>query len=209
MPIRVAIVEDNHSIRESMALILDGSPGIRCCGAWRNAEEALSHLPQERADVVLMDINLPGQSGIECVRRLKGLLPNLQIIMLTIEDDSHKVFESLKAGASGYLIKNLPPVQILAAVEEVHRGGSPMSSQIARLLVQQFQKSGRDVTTGPQLTPREAEVLGLAAKGYRSKEIAEALSLSPQTVQTHFRNTYEKLHVRSRAGAVARFLERS
>jgi DNA-binding NarL/FixJ family response regulator len=189
-------------------LILDGSPGIKCCGAWRTAEEALVHLPSQRADVALMDINLPGQSGIECVRRLRALLPSLQIIMLTIEDDSSKVFESLRAGASGYLIKNLPPAQIVAAVEEVHRGGSPMSSQIARLLVQNFQKPCGTYEEFPHLTEREEQVLTLAARGYRSKEIAEALALSPQTVQTHFRNIYEKLHVRSRAGAVARFLQK-
>ena len=208
MSIRVAIVEDNDTIRESLALILDGSPGLRCSGAWRTAEEALRGIPERPTDVVLMDINLPKQSGIECVRQLKTLLPQIQIIMLTIEHDSQIVFESLTAGATGYLVKNLPPTQILAAVEEVHRGGSPMSSQIARLLVEKFQQKGRASDLATQLTPREAEVLGLAAKGYRSKEIAEALSLSPQTVETHFRNIYEKLHVRSRTEAVARFLER-
>ena len=208
MNIRVAIVEDNDSIRESLALILNGSPGLRCCGAWRTAEEALANLPGQAADVVLMDINLPGQSGIQCVRELKARQPSPQIIMLTIEDDPRKVFESLKAGACGYLIKNLPPAQILAAVEEVHRGGAPMSSQIARLLVQQFQQSDHKKDEMAHLTPREEEVLGLAAKGYRSKEIADALSLSAQTVQTHFRNLYEKLHVRSRAEAVARYLGR-
>lgn len=207
MSIRVAIVEDNDSIRESLALILDGSPGLQCSGKWRTAEEALRGIPQHRTDVVLMDINLPKQSGIECVRQLKALLPQIQIIMLTIEHDSRTVFESLMAGASGYLVKNLPPTQILAAVEEVHRGGSPMSSQIARLLVEEFQHRNPKSETTTQLSPREAEVLGLAAKGYRSKEIADALSLSPQTVETHFRNMYEKLHVRSRTEAVAKFLQ--
>jgi DNA-binding NarL/FixJ family response regulator len=206
MSIRVAIVEDNDSIRESLALILDGSPGIRCSGAWRTAEDALRGILQQPTDVVLMDINLPGQSGIECVRELKALLPQVQIIMLTIEHDSRAVFDSLAAGATGYLVKNLPPAQILAAVEEVHRGGSPMSSQIARLLVQSFQETSSKPGTAPALTPRETEVLTLAAKGYRSKEIADALSLSSQTVQTHFRNIYEKLHVRSRTEAVVRFL---
>jgi len=208
MSIRVAIVEDNDTIRESLALILGGAPGLCCAGAWPTAEAALREIPQRPIDVVLMDINLPGQSGIECVRQLKAVLPRLQIIMLTIEDDSRAVFESLSAGASGYLVKNLPPTQILAAVEDVHRGGSPMSSLIARMLVQQFQQAG----TGPDhlahLTPREEEVLGLAVKGYRSKEIADALSLSTQTVQTHFRNIYEKLQVRSRGEAVARYLRR-
>ena len=206
MNIRVAIVEDNDSIRESLALILAGSPGIQCSGAWPTAEAALRGIPQQPTDVVLMDINLPGMSGIECVRLLKARLPQLQIIMLTIEDDSRKVFESLQAGATGYLLKSLPPTQILAAVAEVHRGGSPMSSQVARMLVQKFQESSPRHEVSAQLTPREAEVLGLSAKGYRSKEIAETLSLSPQTVQTHFRNIYEKLHVRSRSEAVAKYL---
>jgi DNA-binding NarL/FixJ family response regulator len=208
MSIRVAIVEDNDAIRQSMALILDGSPGFCCGGAFRTAEEALSKIPQQELDVILMDINLPGESGIACVRHIKALRPQPQIIMLTIEDDSRKVFESLKAGAAGYLVKNLAPAQILAAVEEVHRGGSPMSSQIARLLVQTFQQTTDHHDMAQRLTPRENEVLGLATKGYRSKEIADALSISPQTVQTHFRNIYEKLQVRSRAEAVARFLEK-
>src|SRR6266850_8355440 len=165
MSIQVAIVEDNNAIRDSLALILDGSPGIHCCGKFRSAEEALRKLPQQPADVVLMDINLPGASGIECVRQLKALLPKVQSIMLTIENDSRKVFESLKAGATGYLVKNLPPTQILAAVQEVHRGGSPMSSQIARLLVQQFQQPAPGAVPQPRLMPRENEVLELTTKG--------------------------------------------
>ncbi len=208
MSIRVAIVEDNEAIRESLALILNGSPGFQCGGAFRSAEDALRQIPQRPPDVVLMDINLPGESGIECVRQLKGSLPKIQVVMLTIEDDSRKVFDSLKAGATGYLVKNLPPTQILAAVEEVHHGGSPMSSQVARLLVQTFQQAESDKEAAPQLTPREQDVLTLATKGYRSKEIADALALSSQTVQTHFRNIYEKLHARSRAEAVAKFLQR-
>jgi len=208
MSIQVAIVEDNDAIRDNLAVILDGSPGIRCCGKFRSGEEALRKLPHQATDVVLMDINLPGQSGIECVRQLKTLLPKLQSIMLTIENDSRKVFESLKAGATGYLVKNLEPTQILAAVKEVHRGGSPMSSQIARLLVQQFQQPAPGDAAPLRLTPREKEVLELSAKGYRSKEIADALGISTQTVETHFRNLYEKLQVRSRAEAVARFLQR-
>lgn len=202
--IRVAIVEDNDAIRDSLALIVDGAPGMSCRAVAQTAEEALRVFPGHTLDVVLMDINLPKQSGIECVRQLKALSTQLQIIMLTIEDDSAKVFDSLRAGAAGYLVKNLPPTQILAAIEEVHRGGSPMSSQIARLLVQKFQEPNPGIASG--LTPRESELLKLAAKGYRSKEIADALTLSPLTVQTHFRNIYEKLEVRSRAEAVARFL---
>jgi DNA-binding NarL/FixJ family response regulator len=207
-PIRVGVVEDNDAIRDSLALILNGSPGLRCGAAARSTEEALRVFPQKSLEVVLMDINLPKRSGIECVRYLKNRFPDLQIIMLTVEDDSSKVFESLKAGATGYLVKNLPPVQILAAIEEVHRGGSPMSSQIARLLVRNFQETNAEQPDLPKLSPREKEVLHLASQGYRSKEIADNLSLSPQTVDTHFRNIYEKLQVRSRAEAVARFIKR-
>src|SRR5262249_31712422 len=136
--IKVAIVEDNDAIRESLAVILNGSPGFSCLYACRSAEEAVRRIPLDPPDVVLMDINLPRMSGIDCVRQLKASLPKTQIIMLTIEEDSQRVFQSLEGGATGYLVKNLPPAKILEAIEEVHRGGSPMSSQIARMLVQTF-----------------------------------------------------------------------
>lgn len=208
MNIKVSIVEDNAPVRESLAAILDGTPGFQCASASRDAEEALKNIPAQRPDVVLMDINLPGKSGIECVRELKQRLPETQIIMLTIEEDSQRVFESLEAGASGYLVKNLAPAKILEAIEEVHRGGSPMSSQIARMLVQTFHSRGRSRREEENLTPREQEILGLLTKGYRTKEIADVLNIAGQTVQTHLRNIYEKLHVRSRCEAVARVLQR-
>jgi DNA-binding NarL/FixJ family response regulator len=205
--IKVALVEDNVSVREALAAILNSSPGFSCICTCGSAEEALRQIPAASPQVVLMDINLPRRSGIECVRQLRSQLPDLQIIMLTIEEDSRRVFESLEAGATGYLVKNVPPAKILAAVEEVHRGGSPMSSQIARMLVQSFH---RKTSAGPEeaLTPREEEILKLIAKGYRTKEVAEDLKISAQTVETHLRNVYNKLHVRSRAGAVALFLSR-
>jgi DNA-binding NarL/FixJ family response regulator len=206
--IKVAIVEDNDAIRESLAVILNGSPGFRCVQACRTAEEAVQKIPLDSPDVVLMDINLPKMSGIECVRELKELLPTSQIIMLTIEEDSRRVFQSLEAGAAGYLVKNLPPAKILEAIEEVHRGGSPMSSQIARMLVQSFQERGQSRREEENLTPREEEILALVSKGYRSKEVADALAIAVQTVETHLRNIYEKLHVRSRVEAVAKFLQR-
>lgn len=206
--IKVAIVEDNASVREGLAAILNGSPGFQCQCACKNAEEALQKIPLDPPEVVLMDINLPRQSGIACVRDLKARLPDLQIIMLTIEEDNERVFQSLEAGANGYLVKNVPPVKILEAVEEVHRGGSPMSSQIARLLVRFFNQRPPLRQQEENLTPREQEVLHLVAKGYRSKEVAEVLSVSTQTVETHLRNLYSKLHVRSRAEAVAKFLKR-
>lgn len=201
-------MEDNASVREGLTMILNGSHGFECVGSCDSAEEALRVLPALRPDVTLMDINLPRRSGIECVRQIRGSLPQMQIIMLTIEEDSRRVFESLEAGANGYLVKNVPPAMILTAIEEVQRGGSPMSSQIARMVVQSFRRNGPSTQLEENLTSREQEVLSLVAKGYRTKEVGDALSISPQTVETHLRNIYSKLHVRSRAAAVARFIQR-
>ncbi|MCP5515683.1 MAG: response regulator transcription factor [Verrucomicrobiales bacterium] len=208
MNIRVAIVEDTASVREGLAAILNGTPGFQCVCACGTAEEALRRIRRDETDVVLMDINLPGRSGVECVQRLKERDPGLQIVMLTIEADSQRVFDSLAAGATGYLVKNVPPAGILAAIEEVHRGGSPMSSQIARMLVQSFHRQGRVAREDENLTAREEEILSLIARGYRGKEVAQALGIATATVETHLRNIYDKFHVRSRAGAVAKFLGR-
>jgi len=208
MNIKVCIVEDNTAVRESLAVILNGSPGFACAGACRDAKEALKKIPAQAPDVILMDINLPGATGIECARQLREELPAARILMLTIEEDEQRVFESLEAGASGYLVKNLPPAKILEAIEEVNRGGAPMSSQIARMVVQTFNERGRSRREEENLTAREREVLNRLSKGDRTKEIAEALEISAQTVQTHLRNIYEKLHVRSRSEAVARFLRK-
>lgn len=207
--IEVAVVEDSPGVRESLQTILDGTPGFRCSAACKDGTEAMRELRAKPPDVVLMDINLPRMSGIECVRQLRQAMPKLLIIMLTIEEDSRRVFESLQAGATGYLLKNVPPAKILDAIVEVHRGGAPMSSEIARLLVQSFQKSPAVRSPTPSLTEREEEILQLVAKGYRTKEVADSLKISAQTVETHLRNIYDKLHVRSRAGAVARFLNSS
>jgi DNA-binding NarL/FixJ family response regulator len=204
--IEVAVVEDSTTVRESLQTILNGTPGFRCSAACRDANEALQELRIRPPHVVLMDINLPRLSGIECVRQLRQALPKLLIIMLTIEENSRRVFESLEAGATGYLLKNVPPARILEAIVEVHRGGAPMSSEIARMLVQSFQRTTTVRAPTPRLTEREQEILQLVANGYRTKELAEALGISAQTVETHLRNIYDKLHVRSRAGAVARFL---
>lgn len=205
--IRVAIIEDNPAVRQGLATILNGSPGFKCISACESAEQALRQIPKDPPDVALMDINLPGLSGIECVRQLRDKLPNMHTVMLTIEEDSRRVFQSLEAGASGYLVKNVPPARILEAIEEVHRGGSPMSSQIARLVVQSFHRHGPSRQEGENLTGREEEILELIAKGYRTKEVAQTLSISAQTVESHLRNIYDKLHVRSRAGAVAKYLK--
>ena len=163
--IRVTIVEDNSAMRDGLAMILNSSPGFACLHTCASAEDALERIPQNPPDVVLMDINLPRKSGIECVRQLTAQLPQLQVIMLTIEENSERVFESLEAGASGYLVKTVPPTAILAAIEEVHRGGSPMSSQIARLLVQSFRRRSSAQTPEINLTAREEEILRLIATG--------------------------------------------
>lgn len=205
MSIRVGIVEDDRSVRESLAVLIDQTPGFSCAAACPSAEEALKRLPASAPDVVLMDIHLPSLSGIECVARLRRLLPQTQVIMLTVEEDAEHVYESLKAGATGYLVKHVTPEEILEAVAEVHRGGAPMSSHIARRVVTAFRQAppaGEAVNT---LSPREEEILRLLARGHRSKEAADALGIGVGTVNTHVRHIYEKLHVRSRAEAVARF----
>lgn len=208
MSIRVGIVEDDQSVRDNLALLIDNAPGFACAAACASAEEALKCLSDSVPDVVLMDIHLPGQSGIECVGRLRRLLPQTQVIMLTVEEDSEQVFESLKAGATGYLVKHVTPEEILEAVADVHSGGAPMSSHIARRVVTAFrQPSAAATAEAASLTPREEDILHLLAKGNRSKEIADQLRISTGTVNTHVRHIYEKLHVRSRAEAVARFVQ--
>ena len=206
MSIRVAIVEDDRSVRENLALLINAAPGFTCAAACASAEEAWKRLPDALPDVVLMDIHLPGKSGIECVARLRTVLPRTQVIMLTVEEDIEQVFESLKAGATGYLVKHVAPEEILEAVAQVHRGGAPMSSHIARMVVTTFRHTPADVASDLRLSLREEEVLRLLAKGHRSKEIAEELGIGVGTVNTYVRQIYEKLHVRSRAEAVARFV---
>jgi len=208
MSIRVAIVEDDRAVRENLVLLIGAAPGFSCVASCASAEEAWERLPALRPEVVLMDIHLPGRSGIACVSRLRELSPETQIIMLTIEEDSEKVFESMKAGATGYLVKHVSPQEILEAVAEVHRGGAPMSSHIARKVVTAFRQPTVVVGEEANLTTREEEVLRLLAKGRRSKEIADELGVGIGTVNTHVRHIYEKLHVRSRAEAVARFATR-
>ena len=204
----VAIVEDDWAVRENLALLISKAPGFSCVATCESAEEALLRLPALAPDVVLMDINLPGKDGISCVVGLREVLRKTQVIMLTIEEDSEKVFESMKAGATGYLVKHVSPQEILEAVAEVHRGGAPMSSHIARKVVTAFRQPTVVVGEEANLTAREEEVLRLLAKGRRSKEIADELDVSMGTVNTHVRHIYEKLHVRSRAEAVARFATR-
>ncbi len=209
MSIRVAMVEDDRTVRENLAVLINAAPGFSCVLSCRTAEEALKQLPMVNPDVVLMDIHLPARGGIECVARLKASLAKTQFIMLTVEEDSEQVFESLKAGASGYLVKHVSPDEILRAVADVHAGGAPMSSHIARMVVSTFRQMP---AAGPcetsELSPREKDVLSLLAKGYRSKEIADEMKIGVGTVNTHVRHIYEKLHVRSRAEAVAKHIGR-
>jgi DNA-binding NarL/FixJ family response regulator len=206
MSIRVGIVEDDSSVRESLAALIDQTPGFVCAAACGSAEEAFKRMPESAPDVVLMDIHLPGVSGIECVVRLRRLLPRTQVIMLTVEEDTEQVFESLKAGATGYLVKNVTAEDILEAVQDVYSGGAPMSSHIARRVVSAFRQRPSTGTDDADLTPREETILRSLAKGNRSKEIADQLAISTGTVNTHIRHIYEKLHVRSRAEAVARYV---
>jgi DNA-binding NarL/FixJ family response regulator len=205
MSIRVAIVEDDPGVRENLALLIGAASGFACVCNCASAEEAWQRLPSAVPDVVLVDIHLPGHNGIMCVARLRALLPQTQVIMLTIEEDSEQVFESMKAGATGYLVKHVTPQEILEAIAEVHSGGAPMSSHIARKVVTAFRQGGREQAE-LNLSPREEQVLRLLSKGNRSKEIAEQLGVGLGTVNTYVRHIYEKLHVRSRAEAVARFI---
>jgi DNA-binding NarL/FixJ family response regulator len=206
MKISVSIVEDNPQVRSSLARLIDGSPGFCCVSRHADAESALAEIPKIKPAVVLMDINLPGASGVECVRRLKPQLPQTQIIMLTVYQNTENIFNALAAGATGYLLKQTPPAELLEAIRDVHQGGSPMSSHIARKIVQSFQQPA---PAGAQnLTPREVEILDLLAQGFLYKEIADKIQVSYATVHTHIRHIYEKLHVRSRTEAVAKHLGR-
>jgi DNA-binding NarL/FixJ family response regulator len=203
--IEVSIIEDDVPAREILAGWIRSADGFRCVSEYDDAESTLAHLPQEKPSVVLVDINLPGMNGIECVRRLKPRLPNTQFVMVTVYEDANHIFNALSAGASGYLLKQMRRNDLLAALKEVHAGGSPMSSQIARRVVQSFQRAGIESGDSDDLSPRESEVLELLARGYLYKEIAIVLQISVETVNTYIRRIYEKLHVRSRAQAVAKY----
>ncbi|MGC8744218.1 MAG: response regulator [Verrucomicrobiia bacterium] len=207
MPIKVAIVEDNAQFRNTLGKVLNRADGIECVGQYSTAEEALEEIPKNPPDVVLMDINLPGMNGVECVEKIKKLLPATQIVMLTVYEDTENIFNALKSGATGYLLKRTSREELLEAIRDVYKGGSPMTTHIARKVVQSFQRLESIASaTSETLSPREQEVLELLAKGFIYKEIADKLGISFETVRTHIRRIYEKLQVKSRTEAVAKFL---
>jgi DNA-binding NarL/FixJ family response regulator len=209
MPITVSIVEDNDKLRATLARVLNRADGFKCISDYPNAEDALKALPQVRPDVVLMDINLPGMNGVECVRQLKTAAPQIQVMMLTVYEDTENIFEALAAGANGYLLKRTPTQELLEAIHEVHRGGSPMTMHIARKVVQSFQRApAAETPNKDNLSEREQQVLDLLSRGLMYKEIAEKLAISYETVHTYIRRIYEKLQVRTRTEAVAKFLRR-
>jgi len=203
--IRVSIVEDDAKLRETLMRYLGGQPGFRCLSTFPNAEAALADIPQHPPDVVLMDINLPGMNGIECVARLRQAAPSLKIIMLTVFEESEQVFQALSAGAFGYLVKSNRPARILEAIREVHGGGSPMSGHIARKVVQSFQAQAVLRAETDKLTARELDVLKELSRGQPYKRIAIELGISLSTVRTYIQRIYEKLHVHSQTEAVMKF----
>ncbi|HEY4414406.1 MAG TPA: response regulator transcription factor [Verrucomicrobiae bacterium] len=206
MPIQVCIVEDDADLRENIADFIGGSDGFECLGIFSSGEEALKRIPALEPSVVLMDINLPGMNGIQCVKKLKEKAPAIQTLMLTVYDSSDQIFEALAAGASGYLLKSTPPEKLLEAVEDLQSGGSPMSSHIARKVVQAFQPAARGTPLTEHLAPREQQVLDLLSKGYAYKQIAGQMDLNIGTVRTYIRRIYEKLHVNCRTDAVVKYL---
>jgi DNA-binding NarL/FixJ family response regulator len=204
--ITVSIVEDDPGVRAILADWIERADGFRLAGEFSNVESALANIPRNRPDVVLVDINLSGQSGITCVRQLKPVMPETQFVMVTVFEDGDHIFDALTAGASGYLLKRTPREDLLAAIEQVHAGGSPMSSYIARKVVQWFQKQQPEPRSEPEgLSAREREILRLLARGFAYKEMADSLGVSIGTINTHIRRIYQKLHVSSRGEAVALF----
>jgi DNA-binding NarL/FixJ family response regulator len=205
----IAIVEDNAVMRETFRQWIDAAPGFKCVFACATAEEALAEIPRLKPDVVLMDIHLPGESGIACTAQLKEKLPSVQVIIVTVYRNHELIFQALQAGACGYLLKRSSPDEILKAINEVRSGGAPMTSEIARMLVEAFQRKPAALTSGDGLTQRESEILGLLAEGLSNKEIADKVKISYDTVRAHLRHIYEKLHVRGRTEAVGKYLKSS
>jgi DNA-binding NarL/FixJ family response regulator len=206
--IKVAIVDDDAGIRGTLSLLIRRAGGFALTGEFADARSALKELPKQLPDVVLMDINLPGMNGVECVRQLKQLLPQTQVMMLTVYEDTENIFNALTAGANGYMLKRTPSKELLEAISEVHRGGSPMTMHIARKVVQSLQQTALTAQPTENLSEREQQVLDHLSHGLMYKEIAEKLGISYETVHTYIRRIYEKLQVRTRTEAVAKFLRR-
>lgn len=203
---RVAIVEDNAGVRELWTRLLDNAPGLRCVVACSSAEAALREFPIHRPDVILMDINLPGMSGLECTARLGQVLPQARILIVTVYNDPNRIFNALRAGASGYLLKRAGGEELVSAIREVLEGGAPMTGEIARRVIESFRQTPPKHGEMDGLSPREFEVLGCVAQGYSNKEVAEKLDVSVNTVGVHLAKIYSKLHVRSRTEAVVKYL---
>jgi DNA-binding NarL/FixJ family response regulator len=206
MTITVSIVDDDAGLRDSIPQFLRTARGFKCLSVYASAEEALAGVPKESPDVVLMDINMEGMDGIDCTRRLKAVSPKTQILMLTVYEDTERIFKALAAGASGYLLKRAAPPMLLNAIRDVHAGGSPMSGPIARKVVQSFRSGAPAKQEGDALSERERQVLECLAKGFAYKQIGDELGVSIDTTRTYIRRIYEKLHVHSRTDAVVRFL---
>jgi DNA-binding NarL/FixJ family response regulator len=206
--IKVSIVEDNDDIRDALRALIKGSQGFECVHVYPDAETAIEDMPAREIDVVLMDINLPGMNGIECMRQVKDKMPQTQFMMCTVYDDDEDIFSALESGATGYLLKRTSPAQILEAIRDLYNGGSPMSSEIARRVVASVQKRKKLSEPVEALTIRENEILEFLAKGFLYKEIAEKLFISHETVKRHIHNIYDKLHVQSRIEAVNKAFQR-
>jgi len=206
MAITVAIVEDNREVRRNISRFIDGAPGFRCTCACASAEEALRVIPKSPPDVVLMDIQLPQMSGIACTAALKQTLPSVPVMMLTVYEDPDAIFNALKAGASGYLLKRADPAKVLEAVTELHNGGSPMTGEIARKVIESFHRAKATAFPQDKLTAREEEILEHLAKGYVTKEIADKLGITAATTRFHLKHIYDKLHVHTRTEAVIKYL---
>ena len=200
----VVVVEDDRGLREQLVKILETAADIKCVGAFTSAEEALPEIRAENPNVVLMDIKLPDMSGIQCVSEIKKSCPATQVIMVTVYEDSERIFRALKAGADGYLVKSGPPDQLLKAIRDAYQGGAPISSHIARKVVQHFHLLGPSPQESENLSPRERQVLDLLAMGFIYKEIGSKLDIGLETVRTHVKNICQKMHVRSRDEAVAK-----
>jgi DNA-binding NarL/FixJ family response regulator len=207
--IKIAIVEDDKTTREGLETIINLAAGFQCVCTCTTAEEALRTLPPQAPEVVLMDIQLPRMSGVECVAHLKELLPSVQVIMVTVYEDPNRIFCALRAGACGYLLKRSTPEQVLAAIRDVQQGGVPMSSEIARKVIGHFQTQGTTTAEVEKLSAREREVLDLVVCGFSNKEIADRLSISTEAIRWHLKHIYQKLHVHSRTEAALKFRPRA